>query len=144
MRPQEPVQLGHQRLAAVKWLSLKAVERGQLAHLTDNPFHGVRPERADQLVFEIGRAHEESTLLERGGLRIQRSRERGGLGQVDKTRKPRRRAMIEPSQVAAESVSAADGLDHDPFREKVTAEASSECLDGSLVAGSLDDDDRVQ
>src|SRR5437660_1336166 len=136
----EAPQLVLDRTAVPGGLLLQRAERPEVAVRLQDGLDGVRSERADELVLEIGDADVDPIRLQPGAL--ERSAERLLLPGVAETRDGDARAH-EVVEDAADRLRAADGDDRHAFGRQVAALPARKRLEGDPVARALDEDDRA-
>ena len=151
------------RRSCARWVRSRSrgllLQRPERAHLPlggDDLFDRVDAERADQLVLEIGDAHEEAERPHR--LRVERPAEAGAdagrfqrvpeevdLALVAQSRQPEVRPVrTEPLEESPDVRRAAHRHDLDVFRTEVAAPAPRERLHRVLVTRALDQHDRAR
>ena len=139
------------RPAAPLGLLLQRAERAQVSLGRDNLLDGVRAERADQLVLEIGVADEEAERFEvlarqrRAEARVlETAAELPLLAGVAETAEPEPEpARSVELDEAADRLRAADRQDDDPFRLEIASPALGQRLEREAVTQPLDEDDGV-
>jgi hypothetical protein len=131
-------------------LSLKRSKGVEIAFGLDDPLDGVGPERADELVLQVGAANEEAERLQVGRFEVgaearflETALEHRLLASVAEPGEPCVRTMrAEPGQKASNRLGAADRNDGDAFLIEVVSAPRGERLDRDLVAEALDEHDR--
>ena len=147
----EAAELVLDRSALPRSLFLERAKGGEVAFSFRDLLHRIRPDGADQLVFEIGEAHEETQLLHlarrkpRAECRLEAAPKVPFLAGVAKSREPDAESVrAVPVQEPSDRLRTADRDDPDAFRCKISPTAPRERFDGDLIADSLDEDDRTE
>src|SRR3954447_1930874 len=114
-------------------LLLKGAEGAELAVRIHDALDGLDTQRSDQLILEVGVAHED--LRVENALEGRRLR---GVAQSDEL------GAVEAVDEVADCMRAADRDHGDAVRVEVAAVACGECAERYFVAHALDEDDDVR
>jgi hypothetical protein len=148
---QEAVQQPGQGPLPLGGLALEGPERPELPLALDQPLHGGGAEAADQLVLQVGLAHEEA---ERGQLGPAEIRAEAGplqtapevdllAGVAEAGQGQAQPSGTEPLQEPPDAPGPAHRDDDDALGGEVPAAAGGQGLEGDLVAGPLDQHDHA-